>query len=228
MIRSLDDFLVPLMLVLDNLPGHAGILDKVLTIFEQKYRVQIDPELYTRNQSGNIRWNWRARWARQELKLIGFIDSPTKGVWRLTDDGHKWLLDHPNLTHLNLHRIAKKGYQEGYLTDNSNIEFSKAAILKSQSVNNEIFPELSPHVILDNEVNGIQLFLNGQSPISPQGEKLCDWIFFCYTFGMYRQGKDLFALIDSEEVNPWYYERTRKIARLCELRANQGQSFERG
>lgn len=74
-------------------------------------------------------------------------------------------------------------------------------------------------IILEREIQTIRDYLVGQSSQQPSDEKICDWVNFCYTFAMYTEGKELFFLVNSKEVHPWYYERTKKIARLCELRA---------
>ena len=60
-------------------------------------------------------------------------------------------------------------------------------------------------------------FLNGRSG-RPSDERLCDWVNFCYEFGLFREGRDLFRLIDPSQVNDWYYERARRLARVCAMK----------
>ena len=72
--------------------------------------------------------------------------------------------------------------------------------------------------ILTKHVEAIRAYLRGIGTAQVSDEKLCDWVQFCYTFEMYTEGRDLFALINSNEVEPWYYERTKKIARLCAMK----------
>jgi hypothetical protein len=60
-------------------------------------------------------------------------------------------------------------------------------------------------------------FLNGRSG-RPSDERLCDWVNFCYEFGLFREGRDLFKLIDPSQVNDWYYERTKRLARVCAMK----------
>jgi len=71
---------------------------------------------------------------------------------------------------------------------------------------------------LNAKIDHIHHLLAGEVPI-PSDEVLCDWVHFCYDFGMYKEGQILFALVASDQVNPWYYERTKKLARLCSIKA---------
>jgi len=34
---------------------------------------------------------------------------------------------------------------------------------------------------------------------------------FCYDFGLYKEGQELFSLITPDQVNDWYYDRTKKL-----------------
>ncbi len=77
----------------------------------------------------------------------------------------------------------------------------------------------APHTILDREIAEIRAFLKGRAEQRPSDERLCDWVQFCYTFELYAEGRDLFALVNEADVNPWYLERTRKLARICSLKA---------
>jgi len=78
--------------------------------------------------------------------------------------------------------------------------------------------------ILDQEVETIRVYLQGNSSLQPSGEKLCDWVNFCYTFEMYAEGKDLFYLVSRSDINPWYYERTKKIAKACEQKVKLAET----
>ena len=74
------------------------------------------------------------------------------------------------------------------------------------------------YTILDREIDSIQAYLTGRTEQHPASEKFCDWVQFCYTFEMYPEACALFALISPEEVNPWYWERTKKLARICQVK----------
>lgn len=73
------------------------------------------------------------------------------------------------------------------------------------------------HAALDAEIARVRAFLRGRGD-RPSDERLCDWVHFCYTFELYAEGRDLFGLVDPASVNPWYYERTRRLAAICAMR----------
>jgi hypothetical protein len=76
-------------------------------------------------------------------------------------------------------------------------------------------PEI--HAILDAEVDAVRQFLLGRST-RPSDERLCDLVHLCYTFALYAEATQLFNLVDPGQVNPWYYERTKRLAKICALR----------
>jgi restriction endonuclease Mrr len=69
------------------------------------------------------------------------------------------------------------------------------------------------------EVAAIRDLLRGRGE-RPAEDRLCDMVQLCYMLGLYREGCALFALVDGTYANAWQYERTRKLARICELRGN--------
>lgn len=72
--------------------------------------------------------------------------------------------------------------------------------------------------LLVTRLDSIRQVLNG-SMATPSDEVLCDWVHFCYDFELYKEGQMLFTFVTTDQVNPWYYERTKKLARLCSIRA---------
>ena len=138
-----------------------------------------------------------------------FPRCPATGIWRLTERGHKWLLEHPNATNLTEKRdqIIQSGFPN--FTSETKTHRSPARLI-SQSADH---PRSR---ILDREIENIKTYLAGHNPLQPSGEKLCDWIHFCYIFEMYAEGKELFSLISENNVNSWYYERTKKIVKACD------------
>ena len=73
------------------------------------------------------------------------------------------------------------------------------------------------YAVLDAQVTAVRDFLNGRSG-RPSDERLCDWVNFCYEFGLFREGRDLFKLIDPSQVNDWYYERAKRLASVCAMK----------
>ena len=70
------------------------------------------------------------------------------------------------------------------------------------------------------KIEAIRAFLGGLSSSRPKDEELCDWVQFCYTLELNVEARDLFVLVSPEEVNPWYFERIKKLAQICTLKAN--------
>ena len=75
------------------------------------------------------------------------------------------------------------------------------------------------YALLNAEVHAIRGFLQGNSGSRPSDERLCYWVFLCLTFELYREGWQLFALIDPSQVSQTLYERTHRFARTCQVRA---------
>jgi hypothetical protein len=74
--------------------------------------------------------------------------------------------------------------------------------------------------LASNLVREIRDFLSGRKEHRPTDQQLCEWVQFCYTFELYVEGRDLFALVNPTDVHPWLLERTRKLASICELKVN--------
>lgn len=87
----------------------------------------------------------------------------------------------------------------------------------SERQNSKLHTTSRVHDLLDKEIRLIQAFLSGTGEQSPTSEKICDWVTLCYSLGLYSEGAELFGCVDAAEVNEWYYERTKKMARLCIL-----------
>ena len=76
---------------------------------------------------------------------------------------------------------------------------------------------LPAHTLLDAQIAAVRDFLNGRAS-RPSDERLCDWVHLCYEFELYREGRELFALVDPAQVNPWYYERAKRLAKVCAMK----------
>lgn len=73
--------------------------------------------------------------------------------------------------------------------------------------------------LLDAEVRAIRDFLDGNAASRPSDERLCYWVYLCLTFELYREGWQLFMLIDPSRVSKTLYERTNRFAQACRVRA---------
>ena len=74
------------------------------------------------------------------------------------------------------------------------------------------------HATLDREIAAIRNFLSGRAD-RPSDEKLCDWVYFCYTFGLYSEADRLFQVVNPAHVPDWYFARTKRVAQVCAQRA---------
>lgn len=86
------------------------------------------------------------------------------------------------------------------------------------SVVEQVYGESRQTEILGIEISRIHEFLRGNGSLHTNDEMLCDWIAFCYKFELYSEGAALFSCIHPEFVNPWLYERTKRLAEVCTLR----------
>ena len=75
----------------------------------------------------------------------------------------------------------------------------------------------SNHAVRGVQIAAVRDFLNGRSG-RPSDERLCDWVHLCYEFELYREGQELFALVDPMQVNPWYYDRAKRLAKVCAMK----------
>ena len=194
MLENFSDFYLPLMRVLENLPNRTGSSGYVIKAIETQYGDQISPIQFQRNRSGNLNWIYNVRMCREHLKRKGFLDAPATGIWRLTERGHKWLLDYPNATHLAEKRdhIIQSGFPNFPIESETRRSLPKSKPLSSDHPKSRI---------LDREIENIQYYLAGQNSLQPSDEKLCDWVHFCYIFEMYAEGKELFSLVSENNVN---------------------------
>lgn len=129
-----------------------------------------------------------------------YVDIKRKG------EASKYIQTGPN-------QFALNGNWEPQSTFKTKYVPKKVVVKKKEQVN---VPSIA-HQHLDREILLIHSFLSGKSEQSPTSEKICDWVTLCYSLELFSEGKELFSCVDPVEVNDWYYERTRKMARLCTL-----------
>jgi len=108
-IRTGDEYNLALLRLMAEL-GRAPTSDAVRE-FERRLGHLIAPEDRELNPSGHLRWDWRVRWARQDLVRAGLMGSGGRGIWTITEAGHQWLEDNPNATDLGLPRDTEDNVQ---------------------------------------------------------------------------------------------------------------------
>jgi hypothetical protein len=71
--------------------------------------------------------------------------------------------------------------------------------------------------VISQQVQLAREFLQGRTE-RPSDERLCDLVQLCYSLKLFREGRDLFNLVDGNSVNTWHYDRTRRMARICRVK----------
>jgi len=205
MLENFSDFYVPLLHELNELPNRTGVPSNVLRIIKNKYGDQISQSQLENNKNGTQKWIYNVRMCYVHLRKRGFVESPSTGIWKLSEIGYDWLVNHPNATHLiGISNFNGKSAQRKVVRQGR----SFVGIGEPYQVNPK-------YKLLDNELEMIKGFLSGNNSFQPSAEKLCDWVQFCYLFEMDIEATELFTFIEANDVNDWYYERTKKIAKVC-------------
>lgn len=89
-----EAYLRPILEAVLELGGSAHVAE-VLKVVEQKMKPLLNDVDYQKLSSGgSIRWENTANWARYYLVQEGLLASDSesgRGVWRITEQGKKWL-----------------------------------------------------------------------------------------------------------------------------------------
>jgi hypothetical protein len=76
--------------------------------------------------------------------------------------------------------------------------------------------------LTDKTARQIDSFLKGQTEEKPSDDTLCEWVEFCYTNGLFKEGAALFHYIDEKGVSSETFQKTKKIAEICKLKSWEG------
>lgn len=71
------------------------------------------------------------------------------------------------------------------------------------------------------QMRQIRRYLAGELDLHPAGAELCGWVQFAYEQEMFEEAVRIFAHVHQPDVSDAQYQKTRKIARACRLRAGQ-------
>ena len=243
MLQQYLDYAVPLLRVLADMPGGGGSRKDVAQQFLKRFGEEIPKELFERSASSTTqKWEDRLYWAQSGLKVIGLIDRDAQRIWQITQAGRDWLAANPDELNV-LGRSGRRSAGEerppatavpqgitlemlertrqvmspdqfrqiwGGIYEQVLAEERRKAITP---VNDRFLAERARAII-----QRIQDFLQGRSSESPKSETVCDWIFFCYSMELYREGASLWRYVNKDEVNAWHYERTSKLSAACRAR----------
>ena len=247
-----DDYLVPVLRVLAELPDGEGEARDVIDMFWRRYKDQI-PRTALRpvsEKSTGETWSNRIRGSRMRLKDMGFLEAPEHGVWRITQAGRNWLAQNPQETHIkevNRRRSSPGAHNNRYSSSPSSkttpagITFEMLeqtrrvlpaeqfrriwGVIYDELLAEERMKSITPvndgllAVRANKPVRRIQDFLQGRSLDMPKSEEICDWIHFCYAMELHREVAALWQYVRQDAVNPWQYERTKKVATVSRTKA---------
>ena len=112
------------------------------------------------------------------------------------------------------------GWAERYSIDKTAIR-PKKVNRRSSRKQTLGFTEIPDHKLLSmfkNEMREIRIFIRGRSNPLPSADKLCFWVWFCYLFGLYREGALIFRKIDRSAATKDLFGAVEKIGLACEAR----------
>ncbi len=92
MLPTQKDIEIPLLKALVEVGGEATPRE-IYPLVTAKFPEIPEEDLAERLKHGANRWTNRIQWVRQKLVQNGEIDSATRGVWRITDEGRQRLAE---------------------------------------------------------------------------------------------------------------------------------------
>lgn len=218
--QTYADYEFPLLEVLAGLPDGQGTAKETRDRFAELFDNCIPDEHRVFMESvHDVKWRNIVAWTRSALMKRGLVDAPAYGIWRITEAGRSYLAQAGNPTPFVSSPPTARSVRtpnrtvartvEGRLVAGEN----KAAM--SQNAHVETLARV--YAIVDARIAEVRDFLNGRAG-RPSDERLCDWVHLCYEFELFREGWDLFALVDPIQVNPWYYGRAKRLAKVCGMK----------
>lgn len=101
MFQNWDDYMVPLLRLLAEMPERGGRIDSIMNAFYSKHGHQLpDNEYKPSGSRSEPRWKHMLRWSRQYLVDMNLLDGSTRGVWRINENGLTWLAENPDATRI--------------------------------------------------------------------------------------------------------------------------------
>lgn len=106
-IRTKDQYNLALLRLMAELA--RAPTSEALREFESRLGHLIPPDQCERNPQGYLKWDYRVRWARQDLVGAGLMGSGGRGIWTITEAGLQWLEENPNASRLDLPKGTGSG-----------------------------------------------------------------------------------------------------------------------
>lgn len=69
------------------------------------------------------------------------------------------------------------------------------------------------------QIRVIRRFLDGKLDRIPQTEELSNWIEFCYQNEFYKEGAQIYNMLEEDKVEPDRYKKLKKIAEVCRIKS---------
>jgi len=198
----------------------SGRAADVCAEFERRLGDIIPPEHYLDHNDHVKKWENTVHWSRLALVNVRLMGSGGHGVWTITDAGREWLQNHPDgakdeLLPLISRAQRQRSPETATIPRLAERQKRNSATASRQS-NLQNRNNVAAYAALDRIVNQIDLFL--QARISrPSDDVLCDWVQLCYTLELYTEGQRLFEYIDRSAVDPWPYQRAKRLAQVCRM-----------
>ena len=198
----------------------SGRAADVCAEFERRLGDLISPEHYLDHNDRVKKWENTVHWSRLALVGVRLMGSGGRGVWTITEAGRAWLQNHPDGAKdelLPLISRAQRQRSPGTANTPRPAELQKRnSATESRQYSPQSRSNVATYAVLDRIVNQIDLFLQGRIA-RPSDDVLCDWVQLCYTFELYTEGQKLFEYIDRSAVDPWPYQRAKRLAQVCRM-----------
>jgi len=231
--------------ILETLIENGGKLsrDEIWTKLEKK--LSLLPGDKTLMDSGMIKWQNNAAWARTKMVKNGEMNGTVRGVWKITDKGkkryqrekrsydaksfkpyplgehrrrEKWRHQRThNLPHPT--EVTTSFLQDwGYKKGLNLLELGLEGVKEAYKQFYYQNAQASDEEYLDilhGIFRDIKAYIEGKPTVSPTSEQVCQWINLCYLFKHYWEGMKLFNMLDSNSVPEELFRITKKIAGAC-------------
>jgi len=235
------DYTVPLLRLLSELPGGQGQASEVCRLFEERYGRRIPEKDRGLRSGGAIIWENNVHWSRQHLKDYGFLDPSQYGIWKIAEEGRRWLKENPQATRITGKRRSGSRPSRGMASSKApsvpsgiTLEMLEQTrklmpadqfrplwgVLYDQLVAEERAKAITTITQTElgrrarQRIDEVHAFLQGKNSVAPSGEMLCDWIQFCYALELYREAAALLPFVQETSVDPSIYRRAKRVAEV--------------
>ena len=79
--------------------------------------------------------------------------------------------------------------------------------------------ERMQNISVQYQIRVIRRFLDGKLDRIPQAEELSNWVEFCYQNEFYKEGAQIYNMLEEDKVEPDRYRNLKKIAEVCRIKS---------